>query len=198
MTQSRLIVDVDNVLWDAYPWTIEAANRIFDRCIIIEDVGDWHGWEKLLGKNWFDAFTEALDPARVVDREPLPYAAEVLYQLSQRFYIHFVSHNPKPRALYDPLHDWITDHFPLPGFDLTIFGARNCKVDYMDGLGDVWGVIEDKPSTLRKAVSRGYITIGRTTALNRHEDIPGVGWFDEWDELFMVGHLLDGKGSVVV
>lgn len=192
---SRLIIDVDNVLWDAYPWTLEAVKQVFDKDITLEDVGHWYGWEGLLGPKWFDAFTIALDPQRVVDREPLPFAPEVLHRLSKHFWIHFVSHNPKPNALHDPLDNWIKDNFVLgtgdaPGYDLTIFGARNCKVDYADSLGDVWGIIEDKPSTLRKAVKRGYVAFGRMTPLNEHEKIPNVNWFDDWSDLFILPSII--------
>ena len=194
----RLIVDVDNVVWDAYPWTLDAVNKIFHTHITLEDVGHWYGWEGILGPRWFDAFEEALHPERVKDRVPLPNSQHVLYFLSQYFWIHFVSHNPKPKALYEPLRAWINDNYLIgtgdpgdnPGFDLTIFGARNCKVDYMDELGDCWGIIEDKPSTLRKASNKGYVAFGRVTPLNDHEDIPRVNWFHDWDELYIIPEVL--------
>lgn len=190
----RLIVDVDNVLWDAYPWTLEAVKQRFDKDITLEDVGHWFGWEPLLGKDWFDAFTIALDPARVQDREPLPDAPEVLYRLAKDFWIHFVSHNPRPKALYKPLYEWIEDNFYLDQeFNLTVFGARNCKVAYMEELGDCWGIIEDKPSTLRKASNKGYATFGRVTGLNAHEDIPRVNWFEEWDELYGIPSIIEDE-----
>jgi hypothetical protein len=205
--RKTLYVDVDNVLWDAYPWTLKAVERLWGKKLTLDDVGTWYGWEDLLGPNWFDAFTDSLRPDLVPQREFLPGCVEVLSELDKSgFWLHFVSHNPKPRALYGPVLEWISDNITLgtgdpgeyPHFDLTIFGARNDKIDFMNQDDNAWGIIEDKPSTLRKAVKHGYHTYGRRTGLNKCEDIPGVVWFDHWHELPWAMALSDVHNKEVV
>jgi len=160
-----LFVDLDSTLWDTEPLYYEGMMRLFGRYIAPDERVDFN-WPRALGDNWWDLFDYALHPNKIYKREFYPYAVDALYKIVyMRFGIHFCSHNPNRILLEGPVRLWLEDAFNFD-FDLTIFGARNDKIDYMDTHVGGWGIVEDKPSTIRKAVRKGYPTFMRVHNYN--------------------------------
>jgi hypothetical protein len=77
------------------------------------------------------------------------------------------------------LCSWIGGCVTVP-FDITPTEEANDKIEILSDDPSAWGIIEDRASTLRKAVEEGYYAFGKITDVNYHEDIGGVRWFDDW------------------
>lgn len=179
-----MYIDIDNTIWDVYPAALDAGASMFGKRYTLEEIGSWWGWVNAFGKNYFKVFEEALAPEKVAEREMFPGVEDALWKLIDKgFWLHFMSHNPKPNPLQEPVREWISSKLRYPQFDLTIFGARNCKIEEMKKDETAFGIIEDKPSTLRKAVKEGYEAYAKITDINKNEKIPGAIWFDDWNEL---------------
>lgn len=180
-----LFIDLDSTLWDTEPLYHEGMMSLFNRYIAPNERADFD-WPKDLGDNWWDLFDYALHPERIRYREFYPGAVFAVNAIHDQlgFDIHFCSHNPKPKLMEGPIHEWLRGTFKFD-FDLTIFGARNDKIDYMDTHEGSWGIVEDKPATIRKAVRRGYPTFMHVHNYNRSllEDrqvSDGIYAFNRW------------------
>lgn len=196
-----LYVDLDSTFWDTEPLYKEAMEVLFGKYIPDHEREDFDWPQKLGVDNWWDMFDYALHPSRIADRHPFPGACKALHDLHyyKGFGIHFCSHNPKPSLLYIPIMEWLSGLLDFP-FDLTIFGKRNDKIDYMDTHEGAWGIIEDKPATIRKAVRRGYPTFVKKYTYNAKEcDTLEVSWFHEWHTVPYLVTMSEGsqKGLLV-
>lgn len=193
-----LYVDIDSTIWDLHPWVFEAIYNQHGIKVTEDDITKWNWAENLLGKGWWSVFEEALDPDRVMDRELFPNCAEALTVLSQAFDfdIHFLSHNPKPDKLREPIFKWLCNELDIP-FSLTIFGARNDKVDFMKEDESAWGIVEDKGKTLKRADDQAFYAFGKRYSHNQNlqnDDGYGIIWFDDWDEMpELVAEVLEGE-----
>ena len=183
-----LYIDIDSTIWDTNETVLNTLKRDLGIEAKYEDITYWGYYEDLVGggEGWFNkVFKDAFDPYQVYHRELYPGVEDALHTLWTRdnFRFHFLSHNPEPTKMIAPVNEWLHSKLTVP-FRLTIFGARNCKINFMDTDTSAWGIVEDKPSTLAKAAKNGYATIAKShpynlTTIDQYDIIS----FGSWSEV---------------
>lgn len=181
-----IYIDIDSTIWnfnDPFHAVIRESTGID---VVYDDVDCWDYYfnigipaEKI--KKCFDI---ALHPDKVQQRQFFPGVLESLPELYQMGYnIMFLSHNPKPAQLTPAIDMWLFNNLVIP-YKLKIFGARNCKIEYMREQGDAWGIVEDKPSTLVKAHKSEFnvLAIKQPWNLKIVEEY-GIVSFNDWSEV---------------
>lgn len=181
-------IDIDDTIWDAEGRVLQTLAEKYGINKTREEVTYWGCYADWLNNddNWFDmAFGDALDPAQVKERELFPNVARVLEILhDNEINLHFISHNPKPNKMVTPVHEWLLDKLPGLAFSLTIFGARNDKVKFMQNDPSAWAIVEDKYTTLASAAKAGYVAFGKVREYNRLDiaENPAILPFEDWNE----------------
>jgi 5'(3')-deoxyribonucleotidase len=175
-----LCIDVDSTIWDTGSWVCSAVLQVTGETL---DMGSITTWTHVLDKYGEEAttaiFDRVFDPARIRDREPFPGASEVLCALqeSHGIEIHFATHND-PEIMPPHLEPWLKAHFG-PGIGLTV--TTGDKLIILEELG-AFGLIDDRPDTIRRAADTGLWAAARIQPWNRdlvarRNDIHG---FSDW------------------
>lgn len=199
MTKNRLIIDVDGTAYSLHSSLSEACERLFGRAVEPEEITDWYALRRIFGKDYFEAYRIALDPCRVMGRTPFPgfvYAMERLHAAGLT--IHFLTHNEDPEAIEPALREWFDHMLPHVPYELEATTARKCKVKRALELGDVALLIDDKPSTIDKALEAGVpIASKRHPYHKKYEDDPRVFLFDDWGKATSLIEALTIRHSAV-
>ena len=189
-----LYIDIDSTIWPAEDVYAKNAIELFGSNYPMTVQYDEQFFKDTYGPGYGDIFK--FNPEEIADRVLYPYAAWALnYLYGLGFELHFLSHNPAPHKMRKPVQAWLESKLQVP-FKLTVFGARNCKVNFMAGEDYAWGIIEDKPSTLAKAHRHGYVTIAKEQPWNlRTIEECGILSFSSWLQIpGMVTNVLE-KGQ---
>lgn len=184
----KLACDVDATVWDIGAWMRRACSRITGGELRPEQIDHWWAYHSLVGTEAAErAFAEVLDPSRVPDRAPYPGLAPALRRIrSSGMSLHFITHNPEPDAIREPLSRWLAEH-AASAFELTVLVDEHSKVEFMlaeecsRGGADYLGIVDDKPDTLRQAASAGYLAA--TIAQPHNNSLRGdrrIRFFEDW------------------
>lgn len=175
-----LYIDIDSTIWPAELEYEKAEMELYGTKLLSTG---WYDVPRLIetfGSNYQEIFWKALAPEKVMEREFYPNCLEALYDLySMGFDIHFITHNPFREMMSDPLFDWLNLSLIHP-LELTVYAEHNCKVETMNQDPTAWGIIEDRPSMLSKAVDSGYKAYGKKQVWNQRDPVGGVWWFNDW------------------
>lgn len=153
ISKQTIYCDLDSTVWPAekeYAKALAESGLTFD----MRDV-----YKETNGEDIVDLFVGALKPENVRSRLFYRGFLRAAYELHQDFDIHFVSHNPNPDKLYKEVEAWLCNYLYID-FQLDIYSDNRCKVEHMLEEGNAYGIIEDKPSTLVKAVDNGFKAYG--------------------------------------
>ena len=159
----KIIVDIDNTLWDLSPELWAHLKNFNPQMPPPSQWNHWDFWEGYL--SWRDLF-QAL--RKIHDRQdiylPYPDSQAFLASLKERgFYILIASHREK--GTLDPTVRWLKKH------DL-VFDEVHLMDDKSALFDDSWAIIDDSPVTLEKAAQAGILHAGLLTPWNAHTGHP--------------------------
>ncbi|RPJ56732.1 MAG: HAD family hydrolase [Dehalococcoidia bacterium] len=159
----KIIVDIDNTLWDLAPVFYEKLHEVNPE---IPPPARWHAWD----------FWKGFVPERVLygilqdihSRQdafaPYPEAKPFLSCLKEKgFYIIIASHREK--GTFDAAQRW------LIGNDLP-FDEVHLSYDKTVLFDECWAIVDDSPVTLEKARAAGIVRVGLKNPWNEKEDHP--------------------------
>jgi hypothetical protein len=177
-------VDVDSTVWDLTSWVCEAVLDITGERLDPESFTTWtHVLDAYGESSAIEIYTRVLSPSRVHEREPYPWATEVLRRLQEErgIRVHFITHNWEPEAMRPHLEPWLKKHFG-PEVELTI--TTKDKLGILRALG-AFGMIDDRPDIIARVAYAGLWAATLIQPWNRKlvAKHPGVHGFASWHEV---------------
>ncbi len=166
----KIIIDIDNTLWDFAPVLYERLNRIDPD---FPEPSRWHSWYFWKGLISPERLYRVIRDVHMEQDAFQPYSGArfFLEQLRRNgFYLVIASHREKdtsPSTLR-----WL-DKNHLPYDELHLSYDKTVLFE------QCWGIIDDSPVTLDKARSAGIIRSGLKNPWNEREDHPLYNSLDE-------------------
>jgi hypothetical protein len=175
---------VDSTVWDTGARVREVVLDVTGETLDLEAVTTWtHMLDAYGERTTTEIFDRVLSPQLVREREPYAHAPEVLLHLQYErgLGVHFVTHYWDPQAMTPHLEAWLKEHFG-PEVGLTI--TTGDKLPILRDLG-VFGMIDDRPDTLRRVAESGFWAATLIQPWNRRlvDGNPNVHSFSDWREL---------------
>ena len=162
----RIIVDIDNTLWDLSPVLWEHLKALNPKMPEPSEWNDWDFWENYV--NIKDLY-QVLEDIHMQQDQHLPYpeSKHFLQALKERgFHIVIASHRRK--RTYAATLKWLKQN------DLS-FDEIHLSHDKSVLLPESWGIVDDSPVTLDKAASAGIVRTGLSNPWNRNSAHPLFG-----------------------
>lgn len=174
----RIIVDIDNTLWDLAPELWKQLQTYNPKMPPPEKWLDWGFWEEHVLKN--DLYRALRDVHMRQDRyTPYPESEEFLAGLKERdFHIIIASHREK--GALDPTLRWLRQN-------ALIFDEVHLSYDKSVLFDGSWAIVDDSPVTLDKAARIGIIRAGLRNPWNEGTDHP------LFNNLLEILNFIDGK-----
>ena len=159
----KIIVDIDNTLWDLAPVLYE---RIREVSPDLPPPAQWEAW---------DFWRSYIRPERIYDLlytihleqekfDPYEESAAFLASLKEAgFYIIVASHR-RPEAL-GPTERWLQRNG-------LAYDSIHLSYDKTVLFDESWGIVDDSPVTLEKAKAAGIVRTGLVNPWNEGEDHP--------------------------
>jgi 5'(3')-deoxyribonucleotidase len=179
--QKRIIVDIDNTLWNLAPVLWEHLKALNPK---IPPPPEWSYWD------FWQEFVTTKDLYQVLRNihmqqekyTPYPESKPFLEALKKRdFYIIIASH--RERKTLNPTVNWLKQNGLL-------FDEVHLSHDKSVLFADSWAIIDDSPITLDKATKAG---IGRVGLLNPWNANSAHPLFDNLFEVLRYIESLDGQ-----
>lgn len=159
----KIIVDIDNTLWDFAPVLYERIKKINPDMIPPSSWLTWDFWKPYLGAREFYFIIREIHKDQCIF-EPYPDAGFFLSSLRERgFYIIIASHREKDTL--DAAVEWLTK------YNLT-FDDIHLSHDKTILFNDCWAVVDDSPLTLDKAAEMGILRAGLKNPWNKDKKHP--------------------------
>jgi hypothetical protein len=174
--ERKIIVDIDNTLWNLAPVLWEYLKAINPKMPEPSEWDYWDFWERYVTEK--DLY-QVLTTIHLKQDEYTPYeeSKHFLEALKERnFYVIIASHRDK--KTYAVTERWLKQN-ELP-FD-EIHLSRDKSVLFSDS----WGLVDDSPETLDKAARAGIIRAGLSNPWNIKSAHP------LFDNLLMVLNYID-------
>lgn len=159
----KLIVDIDNTLWDLAPVLYERMRKVSPA---LSPPSEWHEfelWKKYVSpKIFYDLVRDIhMDQGMFT---PYRDAGPFLTSLKEiGFHIIIASHRVKETlnatARWLQAHNLVFDEIHL-SYDKTVL------------FDTCWGIVDDSPFILYKAKAAGIVGVGLEMPWNKHEDYP--------------------------
>jgi hypothetical protein len=163
MPMDRIIVDIDNTLWDLAPVLYEHIRELNPDMPPPAQWDNWDFWKPYVS---LARAYEVLHHIQLRQEEYSPYddAAWFLASLKERgFHIIVASHRRK-EAL-DATARWLRNNN-------LIHDEIHLSYDKTILFDDCWGIVDDSPVTLGKARDAGIVRAGLKNPWNEGEDHP--------------------------
>ena len=168
----KVIVDIDNTLWDL---TAELYTRIRKNSPEMVSPEKWYDWDILTHYSPKQEFYRILkDIQREQDLfSPYPDAALFLSSLKEAG-LHIIIASHRDRETFAATAAWLDKH------DL-VFDKLHLSHDKTILFTDCWAVVDDSPKALAKAASTGIIHAGLREPWNERGEYP---LFDNLMEIY--------------
>ncbi len=159
----KIVVDIDNTLWDFAPVLYEHLRKINPDTPRPVEWRQWDFWRPYVSSH--QLYTVIRDIHMEQDSHPIyPDAPSFLASLRDLgLYIVIASHREK--GTLEATTRWLLKHS-------LRFDEVHLSNDKSVLFSDSWAVIDDSPVTLRKAAESGVIRAGLRTPWNREGDHP--------------------------
>jgi hypothetical protein len=180
--RKKIIVDIDNTLWDLAPELWKELLVFNPQMPPPEEWRDWDFWEAHVPtKDLYRSLREV--HMRQDLYSPYPESRGFLAGLKERgFYIIIASHREK--GTLDPTVRWLRKH------DLA-HDEVHLSSDKSVLFGESWAIVDDSPVTLGKAARAGIVRVGLRNPWNDWTDHP---LFSNLPEVL---NFIDGKLTVL-
>jgi len=161
--QKRIIVDIDNTLWNLAPVLWEHLKVHNPKIPPPPEWNYWNFWEEYVTTK--DLYQVLKDIHSHQDEyPPYPDSKAFLEALKERdFYIVIASH--RERKTFDPTVKWLKQNGLL-------FDEVHLSHDKSVLFAESWAIIDDSPITLDKAASAGIIRAGLLNPWNANSAHP--------------------------
>ena len=182
--ERKIIVDIDNTLWNLSPVLWEQLKAVNPKMPEPFEWDYWDFWERYVTMK--DLY-QALENIHMQQDQYLPYpeSKHFLEGLKERgFYIFIASHREK--KTYAVTTKWLTQN----GLS---FDEVHLSHDKSVLFSDSWGIVDDSPETLDKAASAGIIRTGLLNPWNTDSAHP---LFANLTEVLNYIDSMDGQGKV--
>jgi len=161
--ERKIIVDIDNTLWEFAPVLYECLREVSPSILPMEKWGGWKFWEKEMDTGTFYRVLKSIH-MRQEEFAPYPDARQFLISLKERgFRILIASH--REEEAYEPTIRWLR-RYELVFDELHILDDKSVLFD------GAFGIVDDSPITLAKAMKAGIVTTGLAFPWNRGLDCP--------------------------
>jgi len=159
----KIIVDIDNTLWNFAPLLYERIKEVNPRILPPEEWRLWDFWRTYVSSQ--QLYTIIRDLHMEQDLYPVyPDSSGFLASLKDLgLYIIIASHREK--GTLDATTRWLVKH------SLT-FDEVHLSHDKSVLFHDSWAIIDDSPVTLEKAADFGIVRAGLRTPWNEDDDHP--------------------------
>ncbi len=159
----KIIVDIDNTLWDFAPALYEAIQKAGTHIIPPDRWRSWDFWKPFLpAKRLYEIIR---DLHMVQDRFPVyPDARKFLEGLKESG-LHIIIASHREQGTMVPTLRWLEGH-GLPYDDVHLSHDKTVLFP------EVWAVVDDSPITLQKAKAAGIVRAGLKNPWNEGEDAP--------------------------
>ena len=172
MIVRKIIVDIDNTLWDFAPILYERLNGIDSSFPNPSQWRSWSFWNGLISPEKLYRIIRDVHMEQDVF-EPYDDARIFLERLRKNgFYIVIASHREK--ETFASTRKWLEKN-ALPFDEIHLSYDKSVLFD------ECWGIIDDSPVTLDKARSAGIVRAGLKNPWNEGEDHP---LFNNLDEIY--------------
>ena len=167
----KIIVDIDNTLWDLGPVLFEELEKYNADLPPPTNWYQWDFWKGFVSEKILYSVLRNIH-LRQDAFEPYPDVAQFLLHLKQKgFYIIIASHREK--GTFDATEKWLrTNNLSFDevhlSYDKTVL-FREC-----------WAVVDDSPATLDKAKEAGIVRVGLKNPWNKDMEHP---LFDNLNEV---------------
>ena len=179
----RIIVDIDNTLWNLAPVLWEHLKSVNPEMPDPSGWDDWDFWEKYVTmKDLYQVLKDI--HMQQAEYPPYPESREFLEALKDRgFYIVIASH--RERKTYASTEKWLRQNG-------LMFDEIHLSHDKSVLFPGSWGIVDDSPITLDKAVSAGIVRVGLSNPWNIHSAHP---LFDDLFEVLGYIDSMDGRAE---
>jgi hypothetical protein len=163
MAMRKIVIDIDNTLWDFAPVLFERLSSIVPG---FPDPSRWHSWGFWKGLIDPEKLYRVIRDVHMEQDIFQPYneARSFLTRLKERgFYIIIASHREKETL--PATHRWLEKN-ELPFDEIHLSYDKTVLFD------ECWAIIDDSPVTLDKARSAGIVRTGLKNPWNEREDHP--------------------------
>jgi hypothetical protein len=159
----KIIVDIDNTLWDLAPVLYERMREVSPDLPPAAEWRQWDFWRSFIKPKAIYALLDAIHMEQ--ERfQPFDDAGEFLSTLKEMgFYIVVASH--RRQDALDPTARWLHKN-------TLVYDEIYLSYDKTVLFNDCWGVIDDSPETLGKARDAGIVRAGLRNPWNEGEDHP--------------------------
>jgi FMN phosphatase YigB (HAD superfamily) len=159
----KIIVDIDNTLWDFAPVLHERIKRMSPDIPPPDEWVIWDFWKPYVSSQ--QLYTAIRDIHMEQDSYPVyPEAARFLASLKiMDFHITIASHREK--GTLDATTHWLEKHS-------LRFDEVHLSHDKSVLFPNSWAVVDDSPVTLQKAAELGMVRAGLKAPWNRQDDHP--------------------------
>ena len=162
----KLIVDIDNTLWDLAPVLYERMVRVNPALPPPSEWREFDFWKKYVSPREFYKLVRDIH----MDQEmftPYQDAAPFLASLKEiGFFVIIASHRAK--GTLDATARWLCAKN-------MVFDEIYLSYDKTVLFDECWGIVDDSPHTLRKAEKAGIVKAGLEMPWNEGEDYPLFG-----------------------
>ena len=164
--ERRIIVDIDNTLWDLAPVLWKHLKAVNPKMPEPSEWDDWDFWEGYVTMKELYQVLKNIH-MRQDEYQPYPESKAFLEALRERgFYIVIASHREK--KTYAATVKWLRQNE-------LIFDEIHLSQDKSVLFPDSWGIVDDSPITLDKAARAGIIRAGLSNPWNINSAHPLFG-----------------------
>ena len=159
----KIIVDIDNTLWDLGPVLHEQLKKFNPELPPPSNWYKWDFWNGYVSERILYTVLRDIHLRQDIFK-PYPDAKPFLSHLKEKgFYIIIASHREK--GTFDATRKWLTIN------DLS-FDEVHLSYDKSVLFGQCWAIVDDSPVTLEKARAAGIVRVGLKNPWNEKEDHP--------------------------
>jgi hypothetical protein len=147
----KLVVDIDNTLWDLASVLYERISRVNPAMISPMDWREFDFWKKFVSARVFYQTIRDIHLDQCLFT-PYPDAENFLRSVRDMgFYLVIASHREK--GTLDTTERWLRDNN-------LVFDEIHLSYDKTVLFQDCWGIVDDSPVTLEKAKKAGIVATG--------------------------------------
>ena len=159
----KIIVDVDNTLWDLAPVLYERMREVSPDLPPAAQWREWDFWRSYIKPQAIYSILDAIHMEQERFR-PFDDAGEFLSGLKEMGFSIIVASHRRQEAL-DPAERWLR-------MNGLVYDEIHLSYDKTVLFHDCWGVVDGSPETLNKARDAGIVRAGLRNPWNEAEDHP--------------------------
>ena len=168
----KIIVDIDNTLWDLAPVLYEELKRFNNELPSPSNWYKWDFWKGYVSERVLYGVLRDIHSKQDIYKPYLDAERFLSFLKEKGFYIIIASHREK--GTFDATKKWLT-------INNLIFDEVHLSYDKTVLFNQCWAIVDDSPITLGKAKAAGIVRAGLKNPWNEREEHP---LFSDLTEIF--------------